>query len=132
MTGRPGRSILAVLAGFVAVVVLSIVSDIGMKALGLLPASGLAPSNTALAVALVYRSIYAIAGGYITARLAPAWPMQHALISGLVGLILSIAGVIATWNGGPEFGAKWYPLALVAIAMPCAWIGGKVYLLSRN
>ena len=31
-----------------------------------------------------------------------------------------------TWNAGPEFGPKWYPLALVASSLPCAWLGGKL------
>ena len=32
----------------------------------------------------------------------------------------------ATWNKGPEFGPHWYPLALVATALPCAWLGGRL------
>jgi hypothetical protein len=52
--------------------------------------------------------------------------MQHALVLGVVGLALSIAGAVGTWNAGPEFGPKWYPLALVAIALPCAWVGGRL------
>ena len=44
---------------------------------------------------------------------------------------MSIAGTVATWNRGPEFGPKWYPLSLVAIAMPCAWAGGKLLELRQ-
>jgi hypothetical protein len=33
------------------------------------------------------------------------------------------------WNGGPTFGPHWYPLALVATAMPCAWLGGKLRIM---
>jgi len=130
-TNRPpvrlGRSVLALLAGFLAVVILSIVTDLAMRAIGVLPALGRPPTDGSLLAAMAYRTVYSIAGSYIVARLAPARPMLHALISGLLGLILSTAGAIATWNGGPEFGAKWYPLALIAIAMPCAWIGGKIH-----
>jgi len=39
---------------------------------------------------------------------------------------LSIVGAVATWDRGPGFGPKWYPLALVAIAIPSAWLGGKL------
>ena len=67
-----------------------------------------------------------ITGGYIVARLAPDRPVRHALVLGIIGFVLSIAGVVATWNRGPEFGPRWYPLALAAIALPCAWAGGKI------
>jgi hypothetical protein len=33
---------------------------------------------------------------------------------------------VGTWNSGPEFGPKWYPLALVVVALPCAWLGGRL------
>jgi hypothetical protein len=33
-------------------------------------------------LALVYRTVYGILGGYVTARLAPRAPMRHALILG--------------------------------------------------
>ncbi len=32
-----------------------------------------------------------------------------------------------TWDRGPEFGPHWYPLALVATALPCAWAGGLLH-----
>jgi hypothetical protein len=36
----------------------------------------------------------------------------------------SIWAVAATWDQRPGFGPKWYPLGVVAIALPFAWIGG--------
>jgi hypothetical protein len=35
-------------------------------------------------------------------------------------------GTVATWNRGPEFGPKWYPIALMLIAIPTAWLGGNL------
>ena len=52
--------------------------------------------------------------------------MWHALILGAIGTAIAIAGATATWNSGPEFGPRWYPIALVVTALPCAWIGGKL------
>jgi len=83
-------------------------------------------SDALFVLALAYRTIYGVAGGYIVARLSPDRPMLHALVLGVVGFALSIAGAVGTWNRGPEFGPKWYPLALVATALPCAWVGGKL------
>jgi hypothetical protein len=52
--------------------------------------------------------------------------MGHVWTLGVIGLLAAIAGTVATWNKGPEFGPKWYPLALVVLAIPCVWSGGKL------
>jgi hypothetical protein len=77
-------------------------------------------------LALAYRIVYGIAGGYIAGWLAPSRPMAYALVVGAVGLVLSIVGVAANWNKGPEFGPHWFSIALVLTALPCAWLGGKL------
>ena len=76
-------------------------------------------------MALSYRIVYGVVGGYIAARLAPRNPIRHALVLGVVGLVVSTAGAIATipMNLGPI----WYPLALLLTALPCAWLGGVLY-----
>jgi hypothetical protein len=120
------RSIVAVFAGIVAVFILSLGTDVVMHATGIFP-PWLQPMSGALfMLALAYRIVYGIVGGYIAARLAADRPMAHAIALGIVGLVLSIAGAAGTWNRGPEFGPKWYPLALVATALPCAWVGGRI------
>jgi hypothetical protein len=58
--------------------------------------------------------------------------MGHALALGVVGVLVSLAGALATWNAGPAFANHWYPLALVAVSMPCAWAGGRLYLRSAG
>jgi hypothetical protein len=55
--------------------------------------------------------------------------MAHALVGGLVGLVVSIVGAAVTWNKGPAFGPHWYPLALVVLAIPQAWAGGRLRLM---
>jgi hypothetical protein len=118
------RSVGAVLAGVLAIVILSIATDIVLHALGIFPRSGERLSDSLLVLATAYRNGYAVLGSYIAARLAPTRPMGHALALGVVGLVLSIAGAVATWNGGPAYEPKWYPHALVATAIPSAWVGG--------
>lgn len=45
--------------------------------------------------------------------------------SGVVGLVLGIAGTLATWNRG--LWPRWvYALAIMALAMPCASVGGRL------
>lgn len=124
---RIGRSIGAVFAGLIAVIVLSIGTDMALHTAGIFPALGQVMSDKLLLLATAYRSIYAVAGSYIAARLAPDRPMGHALALGVVGLVLSTVGAVVTWNKGPEFGPHWYPVALIVTAMPCAWLGGILY-----
>ena len=124
---RPiGRSVWAIFAGFLVVVVLSIATDLLMHVVGVMPPIGQPVTDKPLLVATIYRSIYAILGSYITARLAPYQPMLHALWGGVIGLVLGVIGAVTTWNRGPEFGPHWYPIALIVVALPCAWVGGKI------
>lgn len=113
------------IAGIVFGVVLSIGTDLVMHALGYLPALGERASDGSLMVATLYRTVYGVLGAYLTARLAPSRPMLHAMVLGTLGFIVSIAGAVATWNKGPAFGPHWYPVALVVLALPTAWAGGR-------
>jgi hypothetical protein len=129
-THSSGRRILrgigAVLAGFFATFILSVGTDLLLHAVGVYPPWGQSMSNALFVLATAYRTIYTVAGGYITARLASNKPMGHVWTLGVIGLLAAIAGTVATWNKGPEFGPKWYPLALVVLAIPCVWLGGKL------
>jgi hypothetical protein len=120
------RRIGAVAAGFFATFILSIATDIVLHRTGVFPAWGQPMSDALFILATGYRVIYTIVGGYITARLAPDRPMAHVWVLGVLGFVAAVAGTIATWNQGPEFGPKWYPLALVVTALPCVWLGGKL------
>jgi len=130
--GRPprriGRSILAVFAGFVVVIIITLATDEMLHRIGVFPPWGasMVGFDGALLLATVYRTIYGVAGSYITARLAPSRPMGHALVGGAIGLAVSILGAAVTWNKGPAFGPHWYPLALIVLALPTAWVGGRL------
>jgi hypothetical protein len=50
------------------------------------------------------------------------------LIGGAIGLVLSIAGAVVTWNHQPSLGPHWYPVVLIITAMPGAWAGAKLRL----
>ena len=123
---RIGRSVGAVLVGIVAGIVLSIGTDMLMHVTGIFPPFGQPMSELLFLLATVYRTVYSVAGAFLTARLAPNRPMTHVMVLGALGLVACIVGLVATWNKGPEFGPKWYPLALVVLAIPCVLFGGKV------
>jgi hypothetical protein len=128
---RTGRSIGAVLAGMVAGIVLTIGTDIVLHSVGVFPPWGqsMVGFDGALLLATAYRTVYGVLASYVIARLAPDRPMGHALVGGAIGLAVSIAGAAVTWNKGPAFGPHWYPLALVVLAMPQAWAGGKLRVM---
>jgi len=123
------RSVGAVVAGLLVVIIITTATDALLHATGIFPPWGQPMSDSLFLLAFAYRIVYGIVGGYITARLAPDKPVKHAVVLGAIGFVLSLAGAAATWNRGPEFGPKWYPLALIVIAIPTAWLGGK--LVSR-
>ena len=122
---RVARRIGAVLAGLLAIVVLDVGIDSVLHATGIFPPWGHTMADSLFLLALAYRAVDGVIGGAIVARLAPDRPMRHALALGVVGIVLSTLGALATWNAGPEIGPQWYPLALVVMALPCAWLGGR-------
>jgi hypothetical protein len=128
-THRPRRmlrSIGAVLAGLLAIIILSVATDQALHATGVFPPFGQPMADGLFLLATAYRIVYGVVASYITARLAPEQPMQHALALGVVGLAISTAGAVAMWNEMPAIGPKWYALAVIAIALPCAWVGGRL------
>lgn len=122
---RLGRSIGAFLAGFLAVVFLSLGTDQLLHVLKVYPPWGEAMWDPRLnALALSYRIVYAVLGSFISARLAPRNPMLHAMALGCVGLALSVLGAFAAIQA--KLGPAWYPIALALTTLPCAWLGGKL------
>lgn len=116
------KSIGAVVAGFLTVVVCSIGTDKIMEATGIFSAptaDGLFVTWM-LGLALIYRTVYTIAGGYVTAWLAPQNPMRHVWVLAVLGQLGGLAGVVAGWN----LSAHWYPIALAVLAIPSVWLGG--------
>ena len=77
------------------------------------------------ALALSYRLIYTLLGGFITARLAPRAPLRHVMVLALIGLVAGTAGAIAAITQA-DFGPNWYPIAIAVTAYPCTWLGGRL------
>ncbi len=123
---RTGRSVLAVLAGFVVIFVLSLGTDGILHATGVYPPWGQTMSDSLFGLATAYRIVYGILGCWVTARLAPSQPTKHAMILGAIGFVFSLAGLVFAQKQGPQFGPLWYSVAIVAIALPCAWAAGRI------
>jgi hypothetical protein len=121
----PLRSIVAIVVGFFSVVVLSLGTDQLFHVLKVYPPWG-APMNepTLNLLALSYRIVYTVFGSYLAARLAPRNPMRHAMILGCIGFVIGTAAAVATIP--MHLGPAWYPIAIAATALPCAWVGGAL------
>lgn len=114
----------AILAGFLLVVILSILTDFVLEKANLMKQPFDQNPSWLIIFVVLYRSLFAIFGAYLTAKLAPRRPMRLAMVGGAIGFIISLAGAIIMWNTPP----KWYPVSLVLTTLPCAWLGGRIYL----
>lgn len=117
------RIVLAILAGFVTTFVLATGTDV----LSHVIAPGFSHTHPMRleAVSLVYTLIYAIAGGYVTARIENARPMAAALI--LAGIALAISAAVLL--PAPRI-PLWYKAGTLVLLLPLTVFGG--YIASRN
>jgi hypothetical protein len=119
------KSIWAVVAGILFIVIVTTLVDIVLHVTGVFPPMAQPIDNRLALLATAYRVVISIAGAWLTARLAPARPMTHAMALGYVGVVLGLVGVIATWN--LALAPRWYPIALAVLAIPQCWVGGRIY-----
>ena len=65
-------------AGFIVTTLTSTAADVVMHTAGIFPSAPHLMSDPLFALAAAYRTLLTVAGGYVTARLAPDRPMRHA------------------------------------------------------
>jgi hypothetical protein len=117
------RSILAIVAGFMFIGALAGVTGTTLQTAGIFPAAGEPVTDIALVLLeTAYVAIFAIAGCWLAALIAPSRPMRHALILGLLGLAFNVMGAVATWGQRPV----WSVLVNLALTMLYAWVGGRL------
>ncbi len=81
------KGIGAVLAGIVTIVVTHTATDYVLESLGIFTKPDQGFHITWMVVtATIYRCLYTVLGGYVTAALAPNRPMFYAVILGLIGV----------------------------------------------
>ena len=119
------KSIGAVLAGLIFIVVASYVVDTILEITGIFtPPSAGFHTTWMVVTATLYRTIISIVGCFIAAFLAPSRPMLHALVLGFIGLAASTAAAVVVIP--MDLSPAWYPIVLAAEAVPCAWVGGML------
>ncbi len=123
MSKNTFKSIVAILAGFLVVVILSIATDLILNMTDIMKQPFDTNPTWFIILVILYRNAFSTFGSYLTARLAPSKPMRHAMIGGFIGLALSIAGAVVMWDTPP----RWYAISLIVLALPSAWLGGKIF-----
>ncbi len=120
----------AVLAGFVTVFVLSVVTDLVFESAKIFPPATQPEAYVwwMLLGALFYRTAYAIVGGFVVAKLAPTNPMKYVKILAIIGTAAATLGLLANLDKGN----LWYPLFLALLSYPSVWYGGKLALSKKK
>jgi uncharacterized BrkB/YihY/UPF0761 family membrane protein len=117
------KSIGAVVAGFFALVILSVITDSILEKAGIMKTDPFVENPVWLiTIIILYRTIFNTLGCYLAARLAPNKPMKHAIILGVIGVVLTIVGLVVAWDIPP----RWYPISLIILTLPASWLGGKM------
>jgi hypothetical protein len=122
------RSAGAIFAGLFSTVLVTTAIDAVLHATGVFPPIPVIMSDGLFVLALAYRIPLNAAGCYVAARLAPARPLRHALLLGALGVVLATLGAVAMGDLGPA----WYSLANIAVALPCAFAGGRLAVRARR
>ncbi len=114
----------ACIAGILAGVAPTLLTDYVLEAIGVLPSGNLYVATWLIWVVLAYRIAFTILGCYVTARLAPRSPMIHAVAVGLLGAVAAAFGAYATRD--MNLGPSWYAWTLAVLTIPTGVIAGKI------
>ncbi len=120
------RSSRAVIIGLVVIAVLTLAGFIAARALGLI-VPGILPTENNFFLFNLCLMMFIMIGGYVTARLAPYDPKNHALS---LGTLLTIIGLAASLTlTFANYGPNWFGWTILLSGLPFAWLGAK---LKRN
>lgn len=120
------RSLISIAAGFACMAVLIAITTLLTR--WLIPGwTRLPPSRAAQIFNLLASCLYAAFGGRVTALLAPASPLIHALILAII--VLLVATIAASEFRGQTLG--YYPLALAVLPPTATLAAGILTVLYR-
>jgi hypothetical protein len=116
------RSIGAVLAGYVSVGILVVLTD---KIVGGMNPGDWNPGQPVpsyyFVVSIFTAPIYSVFGGYLCAWLAKPHVISKCVLGLIIfGEIMGVASTVMTWKVAPH----WYSFALLVLFPPCVWLGG--------
>jgi hypothetical protein len=130
------RSVLAVVVGFIVVLVASLGTDIVVMLLLPRSVTEAQPPGTGLLLGILgYCFVYMVLGGYVTAFIAGRCPVRHALVLGGIGLTVGAAMTLAARLGGSGHAPAmptWYTVVTLGYVLPATALGGVLRYLQRR
>ncbi len=120
----PIRLILSIVAGLLTASVFSIITHEVLHLAGIFPPLRKPMFDTRLLImSLIYHSLFAIAGAYVTAMIAREKAKKAVFILGSKEAIMWLLGTILLWKHSPV----WFNITKAVIGIPLAILGGKIY-----
>jgi hypothetical protein len=123
------RSVLAVLAGIVALTVTSFAIEAVANPLMMRMFPDALPDRAAISQSLPaslflfgYTALCVACGGYVTAWIVNRSPVLHALIMGVLQVALTVWAMLSLPNEAPL--RNW--IVAIVLTVPCAWVGGRL------
>lgn len=106
------------MAGVIFIVLSHTLMDKILEGLGIFTPPTVGFHTTWMVVtAFIYRSIFSIGGGYVTAMLAPEPKMRYVAILAIIGLVAGTMGAVVSIPTGIT--QTWYPIALAVTGPIC-------------
>lgn len=124
----PYRLIISVIAGIATASALTIVTHFVLHLVGVLPHPLEPMFETDNVVAdLIYHSVFAVAGAYVTAWLAKEQARKAVFILGSKEAIMWGIGILLLWKHAPA----WVNITKSVLGPPLAWFGGKLFQIYK-
>ena len=119
-----GRSIAAIVAGFLLAVVLTFGCEFALMVLfHREPVNDSHREPTLLVILLLTTSASAAVGGYFAGWIAVRRPLAHAVVLGCLCLLGMVGLTITYWVNEPF----WYHVGSLAFILPATVVGGWMY-----
>ena len=117
------------MAGIITAMLLSTVTHEILHLCGVFPPLRRPMFDTQLVIiALIYHSLYAIAGAFVTAKFAQNKARKAVFILGTKEAFMWILGTLLLWKHSPP----WYNITKALLGIPLAILGGKIYSHFNN
>lgn len=124
----PLRLILSVVAGIATASAFSFLTHLILYAIGIFPPPLKPMFETKYVITgLIYHSLFAISGAFVTAMIAKEQARKAVFILGAKEAIMWMIGILLLWNHAPT----WINITKAILGPPLAWIGGKIYQLYK-
>lgn len=118
------KSIGAVVAGLLASILLTTITDYIMITMGVFVPGPIFDTGTILLL-LTYRTVFNAIGFFVVGKLAPQNPNKHMLVLLGIGMCLGLVGTYFARDLGP----LWYGLGIVVLSVP-AYFAAK-YVIEK-